>query len=409
MPLSLARKLTFVITLAAPAVVLRLLGHGPAPLELVVYGAAIVVASFLLAWAAEAAQVDISGGLAIALLALIAVLPEYAVDLYFAYTAGHDPAYASYAAANMTGSNRLLLGFGWPLVAFVALRALSRRDGRPVRALLLSRRRRVELAFLGIGGVLAFVMPATRQIHLALAIALLALFVVYLWQVSRGGATEPELIGTPARIAALSRRPRRVTVAAMFTIAAVVVLTAAEPFAHALIATGSQLGVDKFLLVQWLAPLASEAPEFIVAVLLARRGNADDAMGTLLSSKVNQWTLLVGSIPLAYLAGGGGIALPLDARQVEEVLLTATQTALGFAVLVRLRFHRGAAALLLGLFLLQFALPGTSARLVFSAGYACLAVGWLAVSLRGPRFAQSERGPGSNQPDPALSAVDSRS
>ena len=34
-----------------------------------------ILASFLLAWAAEAAQKDISGALAIALLALIAVLP----------------------------------------------------------------------------------------------------------------------------------------------------------------------------------------------------------------------------------------------------------------------------------------------------------------------------------------------
>ena len=65
--------------------------------------------------------------LAIALLALIAVLPEYAVDLYYAYRSGSDPSYLHFAAANMTGSNRLLLGFGWPLVvvvAFVVERAL---------------------------------------------------------------------------------------------------------------------------------------------------------------------------------------------------------------------------------------------------------------------------------------------
>lgn len=379
---SLPRRLVLVIAVAAPALFLRMLGHGPAPLELVIYGSAILAASFLLAWAAEAVQVDISGGLAIAILAFIAVLPEYAVDLYFAYSAGHQPDYASYAAANMTGSNRLLLGVGWPLVAFVALRAMSRRTGRPVRELLLSERRRVELAFLAVGALLAFVMPVTRQIHLALAVALLVLFGLYLWRVSRGGVTEPELIGTPARIAALPCMPRRLTVAGLFTIAAVVVVASAEPFAHALIDTGSQLGIDEFLLVQWLAPLASEAPEFIVAVLLARRGNGDDAMGTLLSSKVNQWTLLVGSIPLAYLAGGGGTALHLDTRQVEEVLLTATQTALGLAVLVRLRFHRTAAAMLLALFVVQLLLPGTSARLVISAVYGALAVAWLVVPTR---------------------------
>ena len=74
----------------------------------------------MLAWAAEAAEVDISGGLAVALLAVIAVLPEYAVDLYFAYRAGEDPAYVQFAAANMTGSNRLLLGLGWSAVVLVS-------------------------------------------------------------------------------------------------------------------------------------------------------------------------------------------------------------------------------------------------------------------------------------------------
>ncbi|MFI7188810.1 hypothetical protein ACIBQ0_03675 [Nocardia nova] len=39
----------------------------------------------------SAHQIDVSGGPAIAVSALIAVLPEYAVDLYYAWTAGHDP------------------------------------------------------------------------------------------------------------------------------------------------------------------------------------------------------------------------------------------------------------------------------------------------------------------------------
>ena len=99
---------------------LRIAGRHPDPVEaLLIYGAAVVSASFLLAWAAEAAQIDVSGGLAIAVLALIAVLPEYAVDLYYAYVSGHNPDYTQYAAANMTGSNRLLMGLGWPVVVLV--------------------------------------------------------------------------------------------------------------------------------------------------------------------------------------------------------------------------------------------------------------------------------------------------
>ena len=115
-------------------------------------------------------------------------------------------------------------------------------------------------------------------------------------------------------------------------------------------ASGKVLGIDEFLLVQWLAPLASEAPEFIVAILFALRGNAQDGIATLISSKVNQWTLLVGSIPIAYWAGGGGPGgLPLDARHVEEMLLIATQTLMGVAILLALRFPRWGAWALLGL------------------------------------------------------------
>ena len=79
-------------------------------------GMAIFGAAFLLSWAAELAQKDIPQAPAIALLALIAVLPEYAVDMYFAWQAGKDPQYTAFAMANMTGANRLLIGVGWAAV-----------------------------------------------------------------------------------------------------------------------------------------------------------------------------------------------------------------------------------------------------------------------------------------------------
>jgi cation:H+ antiporter len=371
----LLRPLALCIGLTVPALVLRLSGVSPSPvLGLVLFGMAVVAASFILAWAAEAAQVDISGGLAIAILAVIAVLPEYFVDLYFAYTAGSDPAYVPYAAANMTGSNRLLLGLGWSAVVLVSLAVAKKRSGKSVRALTLESGYRVELGFLAIASVVAFVIPLSGQIPLLLGFALLGFFVFYLWKVSRGEVEEPHLVGPAATIGALPTRTRRILVVGLFVFAAAVVLACAEPFAHSLIGTGTVLGIDQFLLVQWLAPLASEAPEFIVAILFAIRGNGAAAIGTLISSKVNQWTLLVGSLPIAYLAGGGSTALHLDARQVEEFLLTATQTLLGVAALLALRFPRWAAWTLLGLFAVQFALPGQTARYVLCGIYAAIAL-----------------------------------
>jgi cation:H+ antiporter len=366
-----------------PAMIVRVGGLHPNPaVTLVVYGAAVVSASFLLAWAAEAAQIDVSGGLAIAVLALIAVLPEYAVDLYYAYTAGHAPEYTQYAAANMTGSNRLLMGLGWPLLVLVALAAARRLSASKSRALQLDPGNRLELGFLLIAGVVAFGIPASGHIDITIGVALLAWFGFYLYRLTRGAVEEPDLIGTAAAIGALPDRARRFTVVTLLVVAGAVILLSAEPFAESLIGAGTQLGIDRFLLVQWLAPLASEAPEFIIAILFAARGKGTAAIAMLISSKVNQWTLLVGSLPVAYMIGGGGTVLRLDGRQMEEVLLTATQTMMGVALILALRFNRFTAWALLALFAIQFPITSTTGRLVLCGVYLVLAVAGLIVNRR---------------------------
>ena len=377
----LLRSLALTTILVLPALVLRTTGMHTSPVvSLLIYGAAVVAASFVLAWAAEAAQIDVSGGLAIAVLALIAVLPEYAVDLYYAYSAGSNPEYAQYAAANMTGSNRLLMGIGWPVVVLVSLWVAKRVTGRPVTQMALDPGNRVELGFLTVAGIAAFVIPVTGQINLVFGIALLAWFGFYLYKLTRGEVEEPELIGTAAAIGALNDRTRRGTVIALFVVAAAIILACAEPFAESLVGAGTQLGIDRFLLVQWLAPLASEAPEFIIAIIFAARGKGTAAIATLISSKVNQWTLLVGSLPIAHMAGGGGTALMLDGRQVEEVLLTATQTLMGVALILALRFHRYTAWALLALFVVQFPVTSTHGRLILCGVYAALAVVGLVIN-----------------------------
>lgn len=382
-----ARRLTLIrsaLTTAifiAPAVVVRVVGLRPDPISaLLIFGAAVVAASFLLAWAAEAAQIDVSGGLAIAVLALVAVLPEYAVDLYYAYASGHNADYTQYAAANMTGSNRLLMGLGWPVVVLVGILVARKAGGRKPTGLALEPTNRVELGFLLLAGVVAFVIPASGGIHLAVGLTLLAWFGFYLYKVSHGDVEEPDLVGTAAAIGELPDRSRRIAVVGLFAVSGAVILLCAKPFADNLVAAGTELGIDRFLLVQWLAPLASEAPEFIIAVIFASRGKGTAAIATLISSKVNQWTLLIGSLPVAHVLGGGGSALVLDSRQIEEVLLTATQTLMGVALILGLRFPRAAAWALLGLFLVQFPLVSTQERLVLCGIYTALAIAGLIIN-----------------------------
>lgn len=370
-------RVAFAVAVAAPAVIMRLAGVELAPVAaVVVFGAAVLASVALLMWASEAARVDISGSLALAILALVAILPEYAVDIFFAYTAGHDPAYAAYATANMTGANRLLIGVAWPLLVVFAIYAVRRRGVRGERhTVTLRSHRRTEIVFLAVATVYALVIPLTGRLAWYDAVVLGGLFAAYLWRIRGKEEVEEDLAGVAAAIAVQPAGRRRGLVAALFVAAGLIILAAAEPFGDALVGAGADLGIDEFLLVQWLAPIASEAPEVIVAITFALRGRADDGMGALLAAKLNQWTLLIACLPIAFYLGGGEFAgLPLDARQTEELVLTTAQTLLGVAVLTDLRLTRGEAALLFGLFAVQFVLPAPNIRYVIAVAYTVLAI-----------------------------------
>ncbi len=358
--------------LGVPAIVTRLSGAHPGTIaEIGIFGLGILTAAFILGSAAEAAQKDISRALALAFLAFIAVLPEYAVDLYFAWRAGEDIQYAHYAAANMTGGNRLLVGLGWPMV----LAIFYWRGRRASMTLYLPRRVSLEVTVLAAATVYSFVLPLKGDISLADTAALGALFVLYLWLAGRHPVEEPELEGPAEVLAGLPTRWRRLAVAVLFLWAGGVILASSEPFAEALVRTGEEFGIDEFLLVQWLAPLASESPEFLAAGYLVYRGAADAGMTALISSKVNQWTLLIASLPVAFAVSSRSLgALPMDARQTEEVFLTAAQSAFALTLLLQLRLSPLRAIPLAGLFLGQLVLPESEVRYGFAFAYLALAL-----------------------------------
>ncbi len=345
------------LLVCAPAVVLRLEGWRPNPLlDAALFGGAILSAGFMLSWGAEAAESRISQGLIVAAIALITVLPEYAVDFYYAFSAGQDPAsnYVHYAAANMTGANRLLVGLAWPLL--VLIHWLRTRD----REVPLERVNAVEIAFLLIASSWAFGVLWRDEIGLLDTGVLLAVFVTYMWRVSRLPKTDREEADEPgpaAALALLSPGKQWLVMGALTAIAAAVILASAEPFAEAMVESGRRLGFDEFLLIQWLAPLASEAPAVTIAILFVLSGRAAAGLATMISDKINQWTLLVGMLPLAMSLGAGALtALPLDTRQHEEFFLTAAQSLLGIALLLRLRLTVLGALALSVLFAVQLAL-----------------------------------------------------
>lgn len=351
--------------ITVPGVALRLSGtHPPEWLAAILFGIAIVGAAFLLAWAAEAVQLDVSQGLALALLALIAVLPEYAVDFVFTWKAGKDPdEFAPLALANMTGANRLLIGIGWSMVVLLAAWRMKRvaadaeYKGEVDTDVHLDRSHAIEISFLAVATLYSLTLPLKRTLTFVDAGVLVTLFALYVVRISRAPTEEPHLVGPAELVGRLPRAQRRTAVVGLFVFAAAVILACAEPFADALVHTGEEFGISTFFLVQWLAPLASEAPELLVAGLFAWRLNTNGALGALVSSKVNQWTLLVGTLPLVFaISAGAAHGLPIDAVQREELFLTAAQSAFAVAVLANRSISVREALALLGLFLSQFVL-----------------------------------------------------
>jgi cation:H+ antiporter len=246
------------------------------------------------------------------------------------------------------------------LVAAVAVRRARARDDEHARSLPADRVRMprsmaAEIVFLGIATLYSLQLPLRSSLTLIDAAVLVSIFVWYAVRLAGAPAEEPDLIGTSKWVGDQDRGRRRAIYIGMFAVAALVILACAEHFAEGLVDTGSELGIDQFVLVQWVAPVASEAPELIVACLYAARLHAADSLGTLLSSKVNQWTLLVGTIPLVFaLSSGSWHGLPLDAQQRFELLLTGAQSLFAVSILITLALSARAALVLFVLFAVQF-------------------------------------------------------
>jgi len=378
-----------------PGIYLRLAGVETAPwVAALVSGIAILGASFLLLWACDAAQKDIPQALALAVVALIAVLPEYAVSMYFTWEAGQHPdgPYAQYTVANMTGGNRLIIGLAWALVAvlyWVKFRS-------PVR---IEEERRTELLFLGAATAYAFVIPLKNTLAWYDGIVLLGLYVWYIRIAGKRSVVEIEEGGPAALVMALPKNPRRIATSAMFLAAAAAIAANAKPFSEGLVGTGKILHVNEFFLVQWLAPVASEAPEFLVATAFALRGQGGVALGSLLSSKLNQWSLLVGMIPWVYAWSLGSLShpIPMGDFQMREILLTAAQSLLAVIILSAMRLTIWEGLLLFVLFAGQLMSPvfvaslpegklfGTSGLVIhwmFSGIYIALSAAFLIVRPR---------------------------
>jgi cation:H+ antiporter len=318
----------------------------------------VVVSAFIVAWGAEAAQFYVSQGLALALLAWIQVLPEFAVEAVIAWERD-----VPLMTANFTGALRLLTGLGWPTIYVVHLvsRRMRGERGRLPRITLDEEHAAEVIGLVAPLAYFAFII-VKGSLHLLDGAVLLGLYGGYLALLQRIPPREAESVEDAPplvqRIVGLRPGSRIAAIVALFAGGGVLLFVAAHPFLFSMVGLATLLGVSQFVFVQWVAPFLSELPEFLSTTNWARqRGKAGMALMNMASSNVNQWTVLAAMIPVVYsISSGRPTAVPLEAHRLE-LTLTWLQGVLGIVILANLTFEFYEAAGLFALWFVQFLVP----------------------------------------------------
>ena len=342
---------------------------------------AIILAAMLIAWGAESGQFYISQGLALAVLAWVQTLPEFAVEAVIALTAAKDPSQLHLVTANFTGSLRLFVGLGWPLVYLIAFFFRNKNVGAhgraPIRgfwAIQMGDEQSIAILTI-LPAILYFLFIYFKgTLNVVDAVALASIYFIYLGILSRMPSQDKEaaeeLDWIPRQVMKLRKPLNFMGIALFFIFGAMILWFTAHPFLDSMLAVAVSLGVSQFVFVQWFAPFLSEFPEQLSAYRWAASvTKAPMALANFISSSINQWTILVATVPFIYSLGmGHWAAIVFDEHQKVEILLTIVQSYLGFVFLFSMDFSFPEALGLFGLWVAQFFVPGIREEITYVYG-----------------------------------------
>ncbi len=333
----------------------------------------ILFSAFAIGWAAEAAQYFMSKGLALAILAWLQTLPEFAVEAVIAW---HQDIHLM--LANLTGSLRLLIGLAWPMIFFT--RAIFKKN--------VSFKKRFEAIHLeesDSASIIGLLLPLLyfvviywkNSLHFWDGIVLLACYILYLIWVQKVPPEEMEEMRDmpfiPRKIITFSPFWRNFSILFLFVGGGVILYVCVEPFLESMLGLAMMVGISEFVFIQWLSPFLSEFPEKLTAFNWARReGKAGMALMNMVSSNVNQWTLLVAMMMFVFSYSKGSLSgFEFDAHQKSELALTWIQSLLAFFMLLDMRFRWYEAVLLFVLWFAQFVLPGIREEITWVYMFLC--------------------------------------
>ena len=318
----------------------------------------ILIAAILITWGAESAQFFIAQGFALAILAWMQTLPEFAVEAVLAW---HQQ--TALLLANLTGALRLLTGLAWPIIYLTASVVHRRSAHKPLGSIKLDSHHSVEVVALILPLLYALVIWWKGSLHFLDGCVLILIYVVYLVFLTKLPAQEKEGIddlgSVPRNIVKAPARWRTTAIIGCFVAGGTLIYFTAEPFLGSMVAVATAAGIPTFLVIQWFAPVISEFPELASTFYFARQTTkAPVAIMNIASSNINQWTLLVAMLPIVFSMSQGSITgFPLNSEQRSELLLTIGQSLVGLTFLLNMEFDWWEALGMFVLFAAQFVLP----------------------------------------------------
>ncbi len=344
----------------------------------------VLFSAFVIAWGAEAAQFFMSQGLALALLAWLQTLPEFAVEADIAWRQD-----VPNMLANFTGSLRLLVGLGWPMIFFVASFAHKRKNGTWLTEIRLDPEHAIQVVGLFVPILYFFLVWWKASLTVWDGVVLAVIYVAYLWLLNRlpprGEEDASELDWVPRKVLGLRPGLRGAAIAGLFLGGGLILYYVTHPFVDSLKAIALTAGISEFVFIQWVAPFLSEFPEKVSAFKWASTiRQAPMALMNMVSSNINQWTVLAAMIPIVYsLSAGQLMAVPLDGMHRHEVLLTILQSLLGLVLLLNMRYSAFEALMIFVTWFVQFVIPSIRVEIMYV--YGLLILGGFVQLLRGRR------------------------
>ena len=330
---------------------------------------AIIAASLLIAWAAEASESSISRGLALAIVAIVQTIPEYFVEGTIAWKAGKEPGiWLHNVIANFTGANRLLTGFGWPLILLTLIIQRRRNHHPGPSTIALRKEQSVEVVFM-LGASLYYIWVLIEQeLTIIDATVWAGIFIAYMWMLARlprGKAGPEETLSGPSLAVAeiKSTRKRTLAILGLFLFAGLTFVLITDSFVTSIQELAQMFLVGLlgsgavFFTIQWIAPVLSEFPEKVTAFNWARQITlAPVALLNFISSSVNELTALVALIPVVYFVSSGGVrSISIGQLQWIEIFLTMCQSLYACATLLDLTYDVQNALVLLILWMISTA------------------------------------------------------